>query len=107
MCHPLENELENIRAKRTLFYTKCLLALGFHVKDFNMGNDIIFFRMNNFHLIDDLKNNPKDTLNSMKKSILRWKWRIAILCVRFASEYYVPNRKIHSQNFMVKTMCLK
>lgn len=86
LCHPLENDLRNIQINRKVFYTKCLLSLGFTSKDFNVGNDRIFFRMNKFHLLDCLKDSTKNTLDVMKKAILRWEWRYAILCIRFMSK---------------------
>lgn len=87
LCHPLEKELKSIES--TMLYKKCFLTLGFEMKDFKMGNNTIFFRMNKFDLIErfisNLKNISHDSLNMIKKAILRWKWRQIICCVRFLS----------------------
>lgn len=92
LCRPLENELKSF--ERTVLYKKCFLSLGLELKDFKMGNNTIFFRLNKFNLIEkfihDLKNNSTNTLNRIKKTILRWKWRQIIYCVRFASNYSCP-----------------
>lgn len=90
LCRPLENELENIES--TMLYKKCFLTLGLKMKDFKMGNNTIFFRMNKFDLIErfisDSKNNSNDIFNRMKRAILRWKWRQYIWCIRFLSKLF-------------------
>lgn len=90
LCRPLENELKSIES--SMLYKKCFLTLGLEMKDFRMGNNTIFFRMNKFDLIEkfisNLKNNSHDALNMIKKGILRWKWRQIICCIRFASKLF-------------------
>ena len=50
-CKPIEGKLKDTYLWSINFYTKVLLAMGLTLKDFKIGNDMVFFRSNNFHLV--------------------------------------------------------
>lgn len=49
-CESIEKKL-NV-SNRTYFYSKVLLCLGFSPQDFKISNDMIFFRLDKFSLLD-------------------------------------------------------
>lgn len=66
-CKPIEEKLKSACSKECLkeqpnyVYTKVLLFIGFYLKDFKMGNDLIFFRTDKIHLMEVFFSNLSTT----------------------------------------------
>lgn len=58
-CKPIEEKLKKTCVEQSNFYTKVLLSIGFHLKDFKIGKDTIFFRSNKIHLMEVFFSNIK------------------------------------------------
>lgn len=68
--------------QRPILYSKILLSRGFELKDFRIGKEVIFFRSTKFDLLvkllHDLEETPEDTLEQLKRSLIRSMWRCTI-----------------------------
>lgn len=54
VCKLVENKLSKWSVNQSNFYSKVLLSLGFKLKDFQIGKDLIFFRTNKIRLLENL-----------------------------------------------------
>lgn len=83
-CQKIENRFKSVQ--RTTLYSKILLSLGFKLKDFRIGKEVIFFRSTKFHLLEklllDLEETPEDTLEQLKRALIRSMWRCIIFLGR-------------------------
>lgn len=71
------------------FYIKMLVSCGFRLKNFKMGEKLIFFRECQNGLVSEILNtNPesiKGNLAKMKRFLARNKWKLLINCVTFVN----------------------
>lgn len=87
---PLKSKLKFISNSRSLDL-KILQFLGFKPNDFEMGTNMIFFRLHRFELfqkfIKDFENDSDLTLKQMKKYLIKSNWRyigfVALMLSKF------------------------
>lgn len=51
-CKPIEDNLKKICHEESNIYTKVILSIGLSLNNFKLGNDTIFFRSKQFHLME-------------------------------------------------------
>lgn len=65
------------------FYTKLMLSIGFKLRDFTFGENLIFFRAKSSKLIDQLMSSSSESIKIMKRYTARSKIRVVALCLIF------------------------
>lgn len=63
-CKWLENKLKIPCLNRSNLYSRILMPIGFGPKDFKMCSEMIFFRSNKFHLLENLFSDVKAALHT-------------------------------------------
>lgn len=83
-CEPIEKRFKCMQ--RPTLYSKILLSRGFKQTDFRIGKEMFFFRSTKFNLLEkllhDLELTPEDTLQQIKRALIRSTWRCAIFLGR-------------------------
>lgn len=79
----------NLCASPKKFHTKLLLAVGFHIGDFQFGNKRIFFRNNKQELMQELLS-VNNCVSALKRFIVRIRW---LLLLMFALNIARKNKK--------------
>lgn len=107
---PIASTLKFI-SKHRLLNLKFLQFLGYEQKDFQMGNDTIFFRLHKFKLFEkfilDFENNRDLFLCKMKKFLIQSNWQYMYLVVMMLSkltilsEYMIDEGVISSINNII------
>lgn len=87
-CRVLECDFTTMKQ----FYTKLLLSIGFQLKDFKLGEKLVFFRAQNSALIKDLMESPANSLMKMngyiaKMAASRTKFRSTVLSIIFLKRW--------------------